>query len=197
MNEIETNPPPSPLPSKEGEENSWWTTEESKGFIIAWTAKTNFWEDYEVEIAETGAEYVNLTETTPPTLEVSPTPSPLERVGVRSLTTDQRNLDIRYTIRWNSENVQKMKYTLMPLSPLGGKAGIGGTTTITWKLTLNLPQETTYTLELQLLDQNNEPLTNPESKQTIKITKIKKQATIVERIKQNSNNQNASSLTLD
>ena len=197
MNEIETNPPPSPLPSKEGEENSWWTTEESKGFIIAWTAKTNFWEDYEVEIAETGAEYVNLTETTPPTLEVSPTPSPLERVGVRSLTTDQRNLDIRYTIRWNSENVQKMKYTLMPLSPLGGKAGIGGTTTITWKLTLNLPQETTYTIELQLLDQNNEPLTNPESKQTIKITKIKKQATIVERIKQNSNNQNASSLTLD
>ena len=175
MSEIETISP-SPIGRGAG-----WGLQEGVGqkipLIIAWTAKTNFWEDYEVEIAENWAEYVNLTETTPSTLEVSE----------QTITTDQSNLDIRYTVRWNSENVGKIQYIFW---------GETKTTTINWKLTLNLPQETTYDLKLQLLDESNQPLTNAESQQTIRITKIKKQPTLSERIQQSSYNQDSPSFRM-
>ena len=168
------------------------TSKKSKTLIITWQARESFWEDYEIDIdQEKWVDYTNLTRQIPTTLEVKNTKYKIEN----------EKFTMRYSIRWKSEEVEKIRYSLLsfwentkdPLLDSSSKASEWQimeeqTQEITWKINLNFPKNWNYKLKLELLDKENNPLTNLESKQEIEIEKIDKQENFIDQVLKSSKN---------
>ena len=151
-------------------------SKKEKLLIITWQARESFWEDYEIEIdKEQWTSYTNLTKEIPATLEVKN----------RKYKIESEDFTLRYSIRWKSEEVEKIKYILYNGKMVKLDENIEK---ITWRLNLNITKNWKYILKIELLGKENTLLKNQESKQEIEIEKIYKQENFIKQALKSSKN---------
>ncbi|MDD3646141.1 MAG: hypothetical protein PHH06_01905 [Candidatus Gracilibacteria bacterium] len=156
--------------------------------IIAGNAKQAFGEDYTVSIDETGDKtYTNLTANIPVTVEVENT----------NIKTDKTDYKLRYFVRGDSSEIDKLRYKLVydPETSSGGQGGGSGGQVLLDKyinisgiLNLNLKDTGKYKLVLELVDKEGNTLTNPEATKTIYIEKQDQKQSVTDRVKNTQDN---------
>lgn len=129
------------------------------GIIIKWNVKNNFWEDYLVNIDSWKTEFKNLSENISATLEINNT----------DIQTIDDNYKVRYSVRWKSEKVDKIRFILYR----DGKKIVSKDKNIDWEIDLGLTQEWYYVLKVGLVDIDWKVFRNSESMKELRIKKVK------------------------